>query len=243
MRKRPRPLERIRERFDGVDGGVRMLEPSPKVAPVVATACVAVALAGCSIEVNVSTHDHDEPGPPAVVAAPESPEARPAPGQPTPPPVPAPPPPVLAPDARGLGGDSEWYEPAEGPVRDALYRYRRQSDPPPPPPPVEDIMAAPTFTPFTTAPKIRNRPEVLEALAREYPAELRSAGVEGTARVYFLIADDGAVLRRVLDHGSGHAELDDAALRVAEVYRFRPAENRGEPVAVWVSLPISFRHR
>ena len=34
--------------------------------------------------------------------------------------------------------------------------------------------------------------------------------------------------------------MDDAALRVARVYRFSPALNRDERVAVWVTFPITF---
>ncbi|MGH7552227.1 MAG: energy transducer TonB [Longimicrobiales bacterium] len=39
---------------------------------------------------------------------------------------------------------------------------------------------------------------------------------------------------------SAQPVLDDAAVRVAGVMKFRPAENRGEPVSVWVQIPIKF---
>ena len=101
-------------------------------------------------------------------------------------------------------------------------------------------LSEPTFTPFTEAPEIQNRAEVIEAMEAEYPPLLREAGVGGTVRVYFFIDETGAVGDVRLDQSSGHEALDLAALSVADVYRFRPAENRGEPTPVWVSFPITF---
>ena len=37
--------------------------------------------------------------------------------------------------------------------------------------------------------------------------------------------------------------LDDAALKVATIYRFSPALNRDKKVPVWVSFPITFQVR
>ena len=103
------------------------------------------------------------------------------------------------------------------------------------------IAAEPTFTPFTVAPEIRNREEVIAAMARSYPPLLRDAGIGGAVRVYFLISDQGRVVERRIDQSSGHEALDQAALAVAAVYRFSPALNRDQPVPVWVSFPITFR--
>ncbi len=102
-------------------------------------------------------------------------------------------------------------------------------------------LSEPTFTPFTDAPTITNRDEVIAALGAEYPALLRDAGVGGTVRIYFFIDETGTVGELRLDQSSGHQALDQAALRVAGVYRFTPALNRGDAVPVWVSFPITFR--
>lgn len=110
-------------------------------------------------------------------------------------------------------------------------------------PTTTEIQEAPTFTPFTVAPTIRNREEVVAAMEREYPPLLRDAGIGGTVRIYFLIDETGQVTKTLLDQGSGHAALDQAALRVASVYRFEPALNRDERVPVWVSFPITFQVR
>jgi len=100
---------------------------------------------------------------------------------------------------------------------------------------------APTFTPFTVAPSIVNRDEVIQAMQAEYPPLLREAGIGGTVRIYFFIGEDGAVQKRILDRSSGHPALDEAAMRVAQIYRFTPALNRGDEVPVWVSFPITFQ--
>lgn len=106
-----------------------------------------------------------------------------------------------------------------------------------------DIRTAPTFTPFTEAPSIRNREEVISAMARSYPPLLRDAGIGGTVRVWFFINDQGIVEQVRLDESSGHEALDEAALNVAGVYAFEPAKNDGKDVPVWVTFPITFQVR
>jgi len=115
-----------------------------------------------------------------------------------------------------------------------------------PPPPEEgatDLSAAPTFTPFTVAPTIQNRREVIDAMTNEYPPLLRDAGIGGTVRVFFFIDENGIVQDFRIDQSSGHKALDDAALAVADVYRFSAALNRDKKVPVWVSFPITFQVR
>ena len=115
--------------------------------------------------------------------------------------------------------------------------------PPPPEEAATDLSAAPTFTPFTVAPSIQNRQEVVRAMEREYPPLLRDAGIGGTVRVYFFIDENGSVQDYRIDQSSGHQALDDAALAVADVYRFTAALNRDKKVPVWVSFPITFQVR
>lgn len=109
--------------------------------------------------------------------------------------------------------------------------------------PAGDLAAEPTFTPFTAAPSILNRNEVVRAMEAAYPAELRDNGLGGTVRVFFFIDATGAVQRTVIEETSGFESLDAAAMHVAAVYRFSPALNRDAPVPVWVSFPITFRVR
>ena len=106
---------------------------------------------------------------------------------------------------------------------------------------MDDLLAGPVFTPFTQPPSLINQADVAAALQRYYPPLLRDAGISGTIKVWFLIGQDGQVLKTQLRQGSGHAALDDAALKVAELMKFSPATNRDQPVNVWVDMPIVFR--
>ncbi len=106
-----------------------------------------------------------------------------------------------------------------------------------------DLAKAPIFTPFTVKPEIRNRGEVAQALARMYPPLLRDAGIGGTVLVWFFINAEGKVERTLVREGSGHADLDEAALKVADIITFTPALNRDKRVPVWISLPITFTVR
>ncbi len=103
-----------------------------------------------------------------------------------------------------------------------------------------DLSAAPVFTPMTVRPEIRNRSEVQAALMREYPPVLRDAGIGGQVVVWFFISEEGRVLNRRVSESSGHVALDEAALKVADVFRFTPALNRERIVPVWIQLPITF---
>lgn len=107
----------------------------------------------------------------------------------------------------------------------------------------EELERGPTFTPFTVAPRIVNREEVVAAMEDEYPPLLRDAGIGGTVSVYFFLDEDGTVRDVRIDESSGHEALDRAALAVADVYRFTPALNRDRPVPVWVLFPITFAVR
>ncbi len=108
---------------------------------------------------------------------------------------------------------------------------------------VADLSANPVFTPYTVSPEIKNRDEVQGALMREYPIILRDAGIGGTVFVWFFISEEGLVLDRRVSQSSGHTMLDQAALEVADVFRFSPALNRDNIVQVWIQLPIVFEVR
>lgn len=115
---------------------------------------------------------------------------------------------------------------------------------PPPPELNEKVVAAedaPRFTPFTVAPEILNRQEIITALSREYPPVLRDAGIGGMVKVYFYIDDMGVVRNTRVHESSGYEQLDEAAIKVANLYRFSPALNRDQKVPVWVSFPVSFQ--
>jgi len=105
------------------------------------------------------------------------------------------------------------------------------------------LQAGPSFTPFTVAPSIQNRSEVIRVMTESYPPDLRDLGIGGTVKVFFLIDEEGVVDQVRLDESSGNQALDDAAMNVAGAYRFAPARNGDTPVPVWVSFPITFQVR
>ncbi|MFW6331054.1 MAG: TonB family protein [Gemmatimonadota bacterium] len=112
-----------------------------------------------------------------------------------------------------------------------------------PPPPGEDeadLAAAPTFTPMTVSPKLRNNAEVARALQRFYPPLLRDAGIGGTVNVWFFIDENGRVVNTQINTSSGYEAFDEAALKVADMMEFSPAYNRDQKVPVWVALDVTF---
>lgn len=121
------------------------------------------------------------------------------------------------------------------------------SDLPPPPTETretaEDISSAPTFTPYTVAPALLNRDEVMRAMLRLYPESLRRSNIGGVVRVYLFINQNGIVQDSRVHESSGFVQLDEASLTVAGIYRFSPAMNRDKTVPVWVSLPIEWNVR
>jgi TonB family protein len=142
----------------------------------------------------------------------------------------------VPPDAEGQWAEVIEALRAAGAERISLHRGPQER-------PDTDLSAAPTFTPFTVRPDIRNRGELQEALVREYPPLLMDAGIGGTVQVWFYIDETGRVGRTAVNQSSGHEALDEAALKVAAIIQFTPALNREVPVPVWITLPITFTTR
>lgn len=92
------------------------------------------------------------------------------------------------------------------------------------------------FIPYSNPPIVKYKP------APEYPELARKAGLEGKVFVKVFIGLDGAVKRAVLLRGTAEA-LDKAALQASYKATFQPAENNGQPVAVWFALTYTFTLR
>ena len=112
----------------------------------------------------------------------------------------------------------------------------------PPPPMIEEEQDVErgSFSVFTTQPRVLNMSDVERALVNEYPPILRDSGIGGTVHVVFSIDEEGLVFETAIGQSSGHAALDNAALKIADVYRFAPALNRDKRVSVKVTFPITF---
>ncbi|HYH83618.1 MAG TPA: TonB family protein [Longimicrobium sp.] len=91
-------------------------------------------------------------------------------------------------------------------------------------------------------PELSNRSEVARQMSRNYPPLLRDAGVTGTVTIRMRVNEDGRVDNESISvENSTHEAFGDAARRVVERMRFRPAKVGGRAVKVWVTLPVTFQ--
>ena len=92
-----------------------------------------------------------------------------------------------------------------------------------------------------TPPNLVNGPEVARTIVETYPPRLRDEGVGGIALLRMQVAADGSIdpaSLRVL--WATRPEFGRAALRVAGRVRFRPGLQRGRPVAVMATVPVTY---
>lgn len=76
-----------------------------------------------------------------------------------------------------------------------------------------------------------------------YPADAQEAGIQGRVLVRFTVDKDGAIRNARVTKGV-HPSLDREALRVVNsMPHWIPGKQDGKPVAVFFSLPITFRLR
>ncbi len=101
----------------------------------------------------------------------------------------------------------------------------------------------PSLTPYTVAPVLLNQADVSRAVGKLYPSMLKRVGASGTVLISILIDGEGRVVKSAIKSSSGREAFDQAALKIPELMRFRPALNGGAPVAAWVVIPIEFRDR
>ncbi|MEJ2679485.1 MAG: energy transducer TonB [Gemmatimonadota bacterium] len=152
--------------------------------------------------------------------------------------VPPPPPMITAPAATVIGTADVGPD-----VTIPSTTFQDNPVPTLPPPPTQsgDLSRTPTVTPFTQSPVLRNQAEVANALLRFYPPLLRDAGISGTVKVWFFIDANGRVVKTQINVSSGYQAFDAAAVKVANLMKFRPAVNMDRKVPVWVSIPIVFQ--
>ncbi len=95
-------------------------------------------------------------------------------------------------------------------------------------------------------------PEVAHRVKPRYPSLAQSYGVAGTVDVYALVTAEGTVARvragGPLRQAEGPAQmfggvLREAAMNAVRAWIFKPATCGGQPVAVWVMVPVRFSLR
>ncbi len=109
--------------------------------------------------------------------------------------------------------------------------------------PAGDSAAGSTSRSHGQPPDVINRPGIARRLQEAYPKDLLESHIGGTANVWMFVDEKGRVFTTLLQKSSGYHELDAAALAVALKMKFRPAKLDGEPVAVWIAMPIVFATR
>jgi TonB family protein len=138
---------------------------------------------------------------------------------------------------------TRWVGPS--PVDVAHEVWRRTGDfgkdmrtkPPqaPPPPSSPPDAGLPKFGEYV---RVEMLPEAITKVPPDYPADARQQGIEGTVLVQVLIGRDGLVKDTKVV--KSNPALDAAAVTAVQQWRFKPAVTKGEPVAVWVAVPIGF---
>ena len=74
----------------------------------------------------------------------------------------------------------------------------------------------------------------------EYPDFARKAGIEGRVFVQFVVNEEGNVVQPTVTRGV-HKLLNEEALRAVQELDCEPGMQRGNPVKVRMSLPVTFR--
>jgi TonB family protein len=74
-----------------------------------------------------------------------------------------------------------------------------------------------------------SEPVLVKEVEPDYPEELREQGVQGTVTVRYTVDENGKVTDAGVARSSGSDVLDDAALRAIRRFRYRPAQQNGQP--------------
>jgi protein TonB len=81
-------------------------------------------------------------------------------------------------------------------------------------------------------------PTLIEMPPPSYPEQAQQDGIEGTVMVRARIDEEGRVAEAFLVEGP--EALSNPALESVRAARFRPAMKDGQPVPIWVQVPIRF---
>lgn len=76
----------------------------------------------------------------------------------------------------------------------------------------------------------------------QYPEFARNAGLEGRVHVQFVVNEEGEVVNPTVTRGV-HKLLDEEAVRAVKQLECTPGKQRGTPVKVRMSMPVSFQLR
>ena len=100
------------------------------------------------------------------------------------------------------------------------------------------LLSCALFNPLLAQSKIEP-PVPVRTAAPDYPDELRRGGVSGLVMVKCHIDVQGNVTETEVEKSS-NAAFDKPAVAAVKKWKFKPAKQDGEPVAIKVSIPIKF---
>lgn len=96
------------------------------------------------------------------------------------------------------------------------------------------------FAPYDTAPEpIGGYGQIQKNVV--YPAPARGSGIEGSVVVQCYILTNGQVGECKFIKGMPGYGFNEAALAAVKSVRWKPAQQLGKPVPVWISIPVVFR--
>jgi len=91
-------------------------------------------------------------------------------------------------------------------------------------------------------PRAQTMPTVVREVKPDYTAEAKQRGIQGTVELSVVVNDDGTVgevkVTKSLDDKYG---LDEQAVIAMKKWQFRPGTKDGKPVAVQVTVEMSFK--
>jgi protein TonB len=94
------------------------------------------------------------------------------------------------------------------------------------------------FAPVAVA-RVSKMPQLVSDHKVPYPEEARKMGMEGKVVMQLDIDETGKVVKARVVRGAGHG-LDEAALKAAHLFRFKPAYVGDDPVPVRILYTYSF---
>ena len=99
-------------------------------------------------------------------------------------------------------------------------------------------------TELTSQPKLASMTRTAQLVQQSYPSKLKSAGVDGTVQVQFVVGADGKVEGSSIEVVAATVPaLGEAAKEVAAKIEFKPGKVNDAPVRTRVLLPIVYKAR
>ena len=91
-----------------------------------------------------------------------------------------------------------------------------------------------------TAESVDEPPLPVHRVAPKYPEKARKKGITGNVTISLLVSNTGAVKDTRIVNSQPVGVFEESAINAVRQWRFQPAIYKGAPVAIRVTLPMSF---